>query len=183
MELSLLTLQARHEICNMRYTDIRHGYIYVVRDKTSGDSDMAFIRIKINRQLEKILGKTRSNSVASPYLILRTPDRRRRSDRKNKPHWTFVNPAYLTREFKRIPDEVGLFDHLEPNQRPTFHEMRSLASRLYVQQGFPKAYISKLMTHSDEKVTSLYLSGGVVSDDMYHEVSAELDLKSLKTGK
>ena len=80
-------------------------------------------------------------------------------------------------------DEVGLFDHLEPHRRPTFHEIRSLGSRLYGEQGFPKSYISKLMTHSDEKVTALYLRGGLVSDDMYHEVSAELDLKALRTGK
>ncbi|MDB6046348.1 MAG: intE [Gammaproteobacteria bacterium] len=33
MEQSLVTLQARQEICNLRHTDYRDGYLFVIRDE------------------------------------------------------------------------------------------------------------------------------------------------------
>jgi integrase len=54
MELSLVTLQARNEVCNMRHDQFRDGHLFVIRDKVSGDSDMAFIKIPVTRQLEEL---------------------------------------------------------------------------------------------------------------------------------
>jgi hypothetical protein len=38
-------------------------------------------------------------ALASPYLIHRRPARKQRRWTEGKPHWTFVNPAYLTKLF------------------------------------------------------------------------------------
>jgi hypothetical protein len=86
MDQSLVTLQARTEICNMRHSDYRDGYLFVIRDKTSGDSDMAFIKIAVTEQLDEIRRRSlRLDSTASPYLVHRAPERRRRQWTEGKP--------------------------------------------------------------------------------------------------
>jgi hypothetical protein len=54
MELSLVTLQARHEICDTRHSDFRDQHLFVIRDKVSGDSDMAFIKVGLTPELEEL---------------------------------------------------------------------------------------------------------------------------------
>jgi integrase len=48
------SLQARTEICNMQHAHYRNGHLFVIRDKTSGDSEMAFIKIALTEQIEDI---------------------------------------------------------------------------------------------------------------------------------
>ena len=68
-------------------------------------------------------------------------------------------------------------------ERPTFHEIRSLGGRLYEEQGYKKKYIQALMTHSDEKMTEVYLSGGELSDDQFHRVNADMKLDITQENK
>jgi hypothetical protein len=60
-------------------TDYRDGYLFVIRDKVSGDSDMAFIKIRITPELEEIRRRAlKPDDTASPFLIHRKPNRERR---------------------------------------------------------------------------------------------------------
>ena len=68
MEQSLVTLQARKEICNTRYSDYRDGWHYVIRDKVSGESEMGFIRIAVTPQLDEI--RRRSLKACGLYANL-----------------------------------------------------------------------------------------------------------------
>jgi integrase len=67
---------------------------------------------------------------------------------------------------------------MKPRERPTFHEIRGLGSRLYREQGMSKAAIQALMTHTNERVTEIYLDGGTAAlkDDDYLPVAAPMVL-------
>jgi enterobacteria phage integrase len=180
MDASLVTLQARNECCQMQHAHFRDGYLFVIRDKVSGDSDMAFIKIKVTGQIDEIRSRSRTlDDTVSPYLVHRKPEHRRREWIEGKPHWTFVNPDYLTKAFAEVRDGCGFYGHLEARQRPTFHEVRGLGARLLRAQGLSEDAIRALMTHAHERTTKIYLERGAkaLSDDDYIEVEAPLVLK------
>ena len=241
METSLVTTLSRNEVCEIQHTHFRDGWLYVIRDKTSGDSDMAFIRIEITPELESIrararkLGETKSDdakaplvdqalrfasqgistaqiadrlgstskkigqllwwarkrrlastdiALASPYLIHRRPARMQRRWTEGKPHWTYVEPAYLTHLFALARDKVPRFSALPERERPTFHEIRGLAARLAEAHGMSKKAIQLLMTHADKKTTEIYLDGGreALTDDHFIKVSAPFTVRELLGG-
>lgn len=184
MEQSLVTLQARAEICNMQHQHYRRGYLFVIRDKVSGDSDMAFIKIKVTDELEDIRRRSLSDRVVSPFLVHRAPERRRRQWTEGKPHWTYVNPEYLSKAFAEARDKVERYAELPPRERPTFHEIRGLGARLYRKLGVPEAAIQALMTHANKRTTAIYLDRGAeaLSDDDYITVSATLRLADTRKG-
>lgn len=180
MEASLVTLQARAEVCGFKRSDTRDGWLYVIRDKVAGDSDMAFIRIQLTPQIEDIWRRAWADDIPSPYLVHYRPASMRPQHQANKPHWTAITPGYLTRAFKAARDATGLFEHLEPRQRPTFHEIRSLGARAYRAMGYPEAYISALMTHTDTKTTEIYLRNPeALRPEHYRQVAAELTLAAV----
>lgn len=186
MEQSLVTLQARNEVCNMRHTDYRDGYLFVIRDKVSGDSDMAFIRIALTEQLEEIRRRSlKVDSVASPYLVHRAPARQRREWTEGKPHWTFVNPEYLSKAFAEAREASSHYAALKPAQRPTFHEIRGLGARIYAARGVAEADIQALMTHAHRRTTEIYLDRGAkaLTDSDYVAVSARLTLREMLGAK
>ena len=184
MELSFVTLQGRSECCNMQYSDIRGGFIYVIRDKTSADSEMAFIKIAVTDEIDALVRRSRQidGGVVSPYVIHRTPFRNRREWTEGKPHWTYVNGEYLSKAFAKARDVSGHFDDLDANERPPFHEVRGLGGRTYVETGaLTKDEVSSLMTHSDKKVTEIYLEKGrgALSDADFRAVRAPLRLRDV----
>ena len=181
MEQSLITLQARTEVCNMQYPHYRSGHLFVIRDKVAGDSDMAFIKIRLTDELEDIRRRSMADRIASPFLVHRAPQRRRREWTAGKPHWTYVNPEYLSKAFAKARDKVERFAALPAPERPTFHEIRGLGARLYRQHGMPEEAIQALMTHANKRTTAIYLDRGAeaLSDEDYITVSATLRLRDI----
>jgi enterobacteria phage integrase len=182
MEASLLTLQSRKEVCGFKHTDFRDGFLFVIRDKVAADSHMAFIKIRLTSEIEALRARAiKLDSIVSPYLIHRRPDRMQRRWLQGKDHWTYINGRYLTRAFKAARDLVPRFKALPERQRPTFHEIRGLGSRLCLDRGMTKEAISALMTHSSKKTTEIYLERGpqALTDDDFHAVSAPFTLKEL----
>jgi enterobacteria phage integrase len=89
----------------MRHADYRDGYLFVIRDKVSGDTEMAFIKIQLTSELEEIRRRSpRLDDAVSPFLIHRKPHRERREWMEGKPHWTYVNPQYLSKAFEVARD-------------------------------------------------------------------------------
>lgn len=182
MEQSLITLQARAEICNMRHADYRNGYLFVIRDKVSGDSDMAFIKIAVTDELEELRRRSlKLDRTASPYLIHRAPERRRREWTEGKPHWTYVNPEYLSKAFAETRDLIERYGALPARERPTFHEIRGLGARIYREHGMAEAAIQALMTHANARTTQIYLDRGAaaLTDDDYNAVTAPLRISEI----
>ncbi|TKA91777.1 hypothetical protein FAZ79_00280 [Guyparkeria sp. SB14A] len=182
MELALVTLQGRNEIAHVRFDDQRGDHLYFIREKTEEISEMAFIRIRMTDQLGEIIGRARASGIASPFIVHYRPAKMKRDQMAAKKHWSQVTPNHLTRTFKRLREETGLFDDLPANEQPSFHEIRSLGARIYEQQGYAKDYIQSLMTHSDKKTTEIYLESGrqALTDDHYIPVRADLALDTLR---
>jgi hypothetical protein len=126
MDVSLITLQARKEVCAMRFEHFRDGYLFVIRDKVSAKSDMAFIKIRLTQQLEEFRTRGRAlDNVASPFLVHYMPEKKQRRvmDMKTERygHWSAVAPEHLTHVFDDVRRETGLFNHLKRGERPSFH--------------------------------------------------------------
>lgn len=72
--------------------------------------------------------------------------------RKNSPDGS-IHPDGLTKGFVKECINAGI--ELNDNP-PTFHEIRSLAGRLY-EKAFGKDFTQKLLGHKSEKMTEKYL--------------------------
>ena len=94
--------------------------------------------IRITPELEEIRRRAlKLDDTASPFLIHRKPNRERREWMEGKPHWTYVNPQYLSKAFEIARDAAldknghTRYAQLTAAQRPTFHEIRGSGARLY----------------------------------------------------
>ncbi len=199
MDLSLVSLQASKEVRGMRHADFRGGFIYVIRKKVAGTSEMAFIKIAVTAELEALQARARQLPeearrrprrrrgngeevpVASPFLVHRRPDRLQRRWMAGKPHWTYVSGHYLSQAFAAARDKVPRYAAMKEAERPTFHEIRGLGARLYLARGTDPKAIQALMTHSTPRTTKIYLEGGpeALTDDDYRIVSAPWSLEDL----
>lgn len=170
MELSLLTLQGRYEVVTMKFEDYRNGQLDVVRKKIE-KHEHSHLSIQ-SQKLEKILTRARESGIASPFIVHRRPDRKISAE--NRTHWTQVLPDYLSKKFSALVDRLPEFQDIPADERPTFHEIRSLGSHLYKKSGYDnESYVQPLMAHADVKTTEGYQSGHEVN---WISVSADLDL-------
>ena len=60
------------------------------------------------------------------YLIATRPDRITAHNRAVKLHGFAVTKDHLTKQFQKYRNLSGACDHLEPRQRPSFHDLRAL---------------------------------------------------------
>lgn len=160
MEGALITLQARQTLVIARFEDEHAGHLYVTRQKVTGKG-YGHIRISIGDEVRAWIDRCRDD-VLSPLLIHRKPKRRRREYLAQKEHWTQVSRAMLSREFARLRDEIGRYSHLEPLQRPSFHEIRSLGGKRYEDAGWTEEAIQRLYGHvpdDSSAMTRTYLDG------------------------
>lgn len=173
MELALITLQGRHEVCTMKYSDIKDGGLFITREKTK-KNQWAHLRISVTPELEDLIKRSRESKIASPYIVHYRPTRIKES--KTKTHWSQINLNAFTKAFRELRDESGIFNSIPKNQRPTFHEIRSLGSYLYEKDGYSTEYVQQLMAHGDKKMTEYYQSG---HETKWVNVNAELAVKDL----
>jgi integrase len=173
MELALITLQGRHEICTMKYADIKEGALFITREKTK-KNEWAHLRIVITPELDSIIKRSRESKIVTPYIVHRRPVRVK--DNKEKTHWSQVALNTFTSEFRRLRDASEIFDSIPRNERPTFHEIRALGSHLYEKAGYKTEYVQQLMAHGDAKMTEYYQSG---HETKWVEVRAELNLNEV----
>lgn len=173
MEIAIVTLQGRAEVINMRFEDYQNQTIRVVRQKIS-KHEHSHLEIHCP-ELESIVRRARLSGIASPYIVHRRPKRKKPAESRD--HWTKLTPNQFTEQFRKYRDESGACSHLPREQRPTFHEIRSLGSWLYKQAGYEnESYIQPLMAHADEKMTEHYQKG---HEREWVRVEAGLSLKEL----
>ena len=65
----------------------------------------------------------------------------------------------VTRAFAEARDSLPDLAAMEPERRPTFHEIRALGGRMYEESGWTRSEIQALMGHADEEMTEHYLQG------------------------
>lgn len=168
MDLALQTTHARLEVSRIRYTIKEpkngvcgcvwldqpengiYGTLYIHRQKVQ-KKEASHVAIPIGTELKRIIDNSRDR-VASPYVVHRVSERSVKRS-KEVAHPTQVAPDYLSRSFSALRDKLGLSDHLEMDERPTFHEIRALAAHLFDNQGIDP---QGRMAHSDAKSTKVY---------------------------
>ncbi len=178
MDLSLQTTHARLEISRIKYKikqpnekicgcywftqpeltpgGMVYGTLYIHRQKVA-EKEAAHVAIPIGEALKRIIDRSLDNLV-SDYVVHRLPDKSRNTISKEISHITQLTPDYISRGFSKVRDEVGCCDHLKPNQKPTFHEIRALAAHIFNINGVDP---QSRMAHSDAKSTKIYIENHI----------------------
>lgn len=155
MDLSLVTLLRRDDVVSLKFSDVRDGFLWVVPQKTES-STLVKLKIRIGDDLATLLTSAR-DTVLSPYVVHRLPDRARPSDKRAeaRQHHTQVMPEQLTRAFHVAREATGIV----MENPPSFHEIRSLGGALLSESGWSLEQVQTLMGHSSASMTEHYLEG------------------------
>ena len=116
------------------------------------EKEASHVAIPIGEVLKTIIDKSR-DGLLCPYVVHRRPDKLNKQSVATD-HRYQLDPNYLSRAFSALRDELGLCDHLEMSQRPTFHEIRALSARLFSDMGVDP---QGRMAHTDAKSTKIYV--------------------------
>ncbi|WP_076706890.1 phage integrase Arm DNA-binding domain-containing protein [Yersinia enterocolitica] len=147
MLLALITGQRESDICNMKFSDIWDDFLHVEQKKTG--AKVAFplsLRCNaINMTLEEVIGMCRDN-IVSPLLIHYT------HNSSHSRRGTQVKPNTMSYSFKKMRDLSGL--KWENGTPPSFHEIRSLAARLYKAQNMNA---KDILGHKSQSQTDRYI--------------------------
>ncbi len=63
------------------------------------------------------------------------------------------NHHNISKEFSKVRDSLGLYDHLKKSLRPTYHEIRGLSARMIEEQGISA---TERMAHANADTTKIY---------------------------
>lgn len=176
MALTLETTHSVHEVCRIKYK-IRepkdnhcgivwnkdkkpvvvdgqqvYGYLYIHRQKVL-KSSASRVKIPVTQSIYDIVQLSYTDRLSCPYIVHKKPVQKQRGIAKDCDHVYQVQSHYLSKQFSRIRDKVGVKADLPSNQRPTYHEIRSLAARLIEQQG--RSATSR-MAHNSSRTTEIY---------------------------
>lgn len=149
MDLALLSGQRREDLSEAKFADIRDGYWYIIQGKTGSKLRIPLtLRLAaVNMTLGDVVKQCRDN-VLSPYLIHHV--------KKN----TFNDPGMqvwkdtISKGFAKARVKAGI-EWQEGREPPTFHEIRSLAERLYEKE-YGRSFAQKLLGHKSERMTAAY---------------------------
>lgn len=177
IDLAMLTTQRRVDIVNMKWEDIKDGYLYVAQEKTTDDPEddfeilegSGYVRIKINMALQCVLDRCKDN-VMSPYIIHRVPKGKIKNRDQFKEHWTKVEPDFLTSRFLFAVKKSNPYPGLKGRQLPSFHEIRALSIYLHKKVG---KSAQTLAGHATEKMTEFYASGHEI---IWNDADVGIDL-------
>lgn len=180
MQLAFQTTHAVNEIQKVKYSDCEwfkkpefengltvYGVLRIHRQKVK-KKEASRVAIPITPELKSII-KGSYDKVASPYIVhkkkLATNELSRECD-----HWTQMTNRNISSGFSGLRDKLGLYDHLDKKERPTFHEIRALAIHLFDKAGVDP---QSRAAHTDAKSTKIYKQGHI---DWVEVPPAELKL-------
>lgn len=145
MLLALVTGQRREDVANMQFSDIKDGILTWRQSKTKTTGGM-----RVEGLLADIIHAARTDGCVSKYIVHHQAGR----GIANAPPGSKVFPDAISKGFQRARDKSGLFDDTPKEERPTFHEIRSLSARLYKERGGdPQAVLG----HLERRTTDKYL--------------------------
>lgn len=167
MRLSLQTTHAVNEISMAKYRDciwydkpvIENdlevlGVIRIQRQKTIKHK-ASRVEIPITEKIKSIINDSRADNIASPYIVHQLKQRDGKLA-KDINHPTQLRNATISEDFSKLRDELNLYKNLSDEERPTFHEIRSLAISLYDEAGIDP---QKRAAHSSPQTTEKYKKG------------------------
>lgn len=151
MALALVAGKDRDAVRNAQFADFRDGGWWNERSKTSARVFLPLnLRLAVfGMSLEDVLKQCRATGIVSRYLIHQTE--RAKGATLGKP----IHVDMITRKFSAELAKLKLdWGDKEP---PTFYEIRSLAARLYKDQGDINP--QDLLSHKDPRSTAIYTDG------------------------
>ena len=173
MDLALVSLQRRGDLCKLKYDAIHDGRIFIGQEKTEKHGIRARLSIESGSQLEQLVARSRQDKIVTPYILHERPTRIVKSE--NKKHWSQILPDRLSKQFAKARDQLKKFYDMPAAERPTFHEIRPLGGFMYLEQGYSKEYVNLLMGHTTMAMTDHYTDRHVEDT----ECKAELIWKNL----
>ncbi|PWW09910.1 phage integrase Arm DNA-binding domain-containing protein [Mangrovibacter plantisponsor] len=146
MLIALVTGQRLGDIARMKFSDIWDGYLHIEQSKT-GTKLAIPLSLKceaIDTTLEQVIVRCR-DKILSPHIIHHhhTTSQAKRGGA--------VSEKTITSGFSNARDKSGL--QWKNGTPPTFHEQRSLAERLYRDQGINTQH---LLGHKNQAQTDKY---------------------------
>jgi integrase len=146
MLLALVSGQDRSTVARWERGFQQDGYAVLTRGKTG-----VRIAIPLELQMEKlgmsladVIAKCRTTGIVSKYLIHHI------RPNVNAPKGSAIKIKTFTAKFKEARDLAGITG----DDAPTFHEIRSLTKRLYMEQG--NVDTKALLGHMTDAVADLY---------------------------
>lgn len=161
MNIALRSLQRRSDLTGLHRTqvDLERNIITILQEKTRNYANPVYIEIEMGPELRADVEACIRSDIPCPYLIHTRPYRMSQKIREAKPHPFAVTPEHLSKQFAHYRDLSGVYDHLQPEERPTLHEIRALGVWLYEKAGYPKEYIMALSGHAGEAMFQHYKEG------------------------
>ncbi len=146
MLLAVVTGQRLGDISNMKFTDVWDNHLHVVQEKTGSKVaiPLSLRCAAIGWTLKDVIARCRDYAV-SPYLVhfFRATSQAERGAR--------VKSNTITMNFSKARDKANI--DWGDGTPATFHEQRSLAERLYKEQGIDTR---KLLGHKSQRQTDRY---------------------------
>jgi integrase len=152
MNLALLTGQREDDISQMKHTDYIDGSLYVVQGKSRGATRLqlagAIHLSAAGVSVQDVVKACRGN-VVSAYLVHHGRKVRGRAKAGGK-----IPAGTIGKVFSEIRDALKITAEA-PRTPPSFHEIRSLAERLYEDE-YGRDYAQMIMGHKNIETTATY---------------------------
>lgn len=154
IELAVVSGQRREDISLMTFDQVKDGFLWIEQMKGRSQGHITKLRIPLDLRLDalnttlgEVIKRCRDN-VISKNLIHYV-----KNSGSSNPgaRCSLIN---LSMKFAEMRDAAGITVE-EGKTPPTFHELRSLAARLYSEQYGP-AFAQALLGHKSAEMTSLY---------------------------
>jgi len=178
---ALYSLQHRSDLVNINTKtdiDLDARTIRILQSKTENYDKPVLIDIVMGDELYQTVLDSIKSDIPCPYLIHCRLKRITKQIREMKLHPFAALPEYLTRQYSKIRDEVGVYNHLPKTQRPGIHSLRALGIWLYTKAGYPDEYIMALSGHATSKMKAHYIEGHEKQKAI--RVAADLSLDDVK---
>jgi integrase len=148
MDLALISAQRREDIADAQFTAFHDAAWYCEQGKTKNKVCIPYsLRLDvIGMSLGDIVTRCQSSGIRSKHLIHQT------HAWGNSPVGSQIWRDTITRHFSKIVTTLG--HDFGARTSPTFHEIRSLAERLYKAQG--NVDTQELLGHRDPRMTQIY---------------------------
>jgi integrase len=148
MGLAIVSAQRRDDVAAAQFSDFHDGGWWLVQRKT-GARLMLPLALRLDAvglSLADVLSQARKTGIVSRHLVHQT------RPYGNSP---LGEQIWVDTISRRFTDAVGRLGHdWQGKTPPTFHEIRSLAERLYSRQG--AVHTQELLGHRDPRTTALY---------------------------
>lgn len=152
MELALVTAQRRGDVAMMMTADVVDGHLQVDQRKSGGQTMLGIpLTLKLDAvgwSLAEVIARCNTPGVPSEYLV----HHRTRGAQHNA--GASIDANTITEAFAAARERAGITAE-DGRTPPTFHEIRSLAIRLYKEQ-YGEEFAQSLAGHRNIKTTMLY---------------------------